>query len=95
MNQKNKIKIIEENLEEEYNVYSLFVYAIRSQVTSMLFIISFLIHLLFIAIHFVYAQTLENQIIENTLETVENANSGISEIITNFGNIYENFLYIV
>jgi hypothetical protein len=65
----------------------------RLQVFYLLFL--FLLHLLFIEIQFVYAQTVENEIIENTLETVENANSGISEIITNFGNIYENFLYIV
>ncbi|HSF49559.1 MAG TPA: hypothetical protein VLA74_02260 [Nitrososphaeraceae archaeon] len=36
----------------------------------------------FIAIQFVYAQTVENEIIENTLESVENVTADISEIIT-------------
>jgi uncharacterized protein (UPF0333 family) len=53
-------------------------------IKSILFIISFLTILIyfFIAMQFVYAQTVENEIIENTLERVENATAGISGIIT-------------
>jgi hypothetical protein len=51
-----------------------------SIVPTTLFIIFFLTIIYFTAMQFAYAQTVENEIIENTLETVEKATAGNSEI---------------
>jgi cell shape-determining protein MreC len=52
-------------------------------IKSMVFIISFLTLLIyfFIAMQFVYAQRVENEIIENTLERVEEVTQGTKEVL--------------
>jgi hypothetical protein len=60
-----------------------------SSVLMSVFIIFFLSFIYFIGIQFVYSQTVENDIIENTLETVEEATKGISEITNSLNNASE------
>lgn len=68
--------------------------------TKNLYMIKCILFIIFLTLIYFYSNTIcicsdsRERIIENTLESVENATADISEIITKFGNIYEYFLCV-